>query len=317
VLSFSKALALMQAAFESGNIASLRASYSNAKSEVKALRIPLWLVERFYPITPMLETAERFDGEVRDRGLHGACCEALSRLGFPWEPRLEEGIAETLASGPVVFYGNHPSMLTPFLLSASVERPDLRIAMMSYVTGLIPSLSERTFPLELPRARPLVELRRGGGRRLLASWLISRLRPLPARTRAKAINRRSLEAAADHVRDGGCVAIFPDGGGKRNRYWYPGIGVLVKALTKSPGDRPIHLVPIRERHGSNRRVYATLGSGPVARIKRTLLYRSPIQIEFAKPIALADLPFREDSSHQIASRLRQHYEALFPAPART
>jgi len=186
--------------------------------------------------------------------------------------------------------------------------------MMSYVGHLIPSLSRLILPLELPLNRPLLELYRGGLKRILALWLVSRLHDVPQRALAKAINRRSLEAAVAYVRAGGSVAIFPAGGGRANRRWYPGIGTLVKELVKGSTEDPIYLVPIREYNGSNHRVYASLAKTKSARVRRRILYRRPVRIEFADPIRLDRLPIDPSSSHRIAAWLKEHYDRLFPLP---
>jgi len=268
-VSFATALSEMQASFRDGDIAGLRKAYLKARSDNFFLRHLLRLIERFYPV---------------------ASRETLERIGIDWEYRLPKETEEVLRSARVIFYGNHPSMLTPFLIAARLDRTDIRILMMGYVGHLIPSLSRLILPLELPLNRPLTELRRGGMKHLLALWLVSRL------------NRRSLKAAIDHVRSGGCVAIFPAGGGRANRRWYPGIGTLVKDLAKESTDRPIYLVPIREYNSSNHRVYASLAKTKAARIRRRLLYRRPVRIEFADPIRLDGLPIDPSSAHRIYRR---------------
>jgi 1-acyl-sn-glycerol-3-phosphate acyltransferase len=265
----------------------------------------------------MLEAAEYLDREIASSGLGKASKDTLERIGIEWESHLPKGSSEIIRSAPVIFYGNHPSMLTPFLIAAGVDRTDIHLLMMSYVGHLIPSLSRLILPLELPLNRPLLELYRGGLKRIIALWLVSRLHDVPQRTLAKAINRRSLEAAVAHVRAGGSVAIFPAGGGRANRRWYPGIGTLVKELTRSSTDRPVYLVPIREYNGSNHRVYASVAKTKAAQIRRRLLYRRPVRIEFADPIRLDGLPIDPDSSHRIAAWLKEHYDRLFPLPTTT
>ncbi|RLE34633.1 hypothetical protein DRJ24_03635 [Candidatus Acetothermia bacterium] len=304
----------MRVAFRDGDIAGLRKAYADGRKRNPFLKGTLWLIERFYPVSGMLEMAEYIDREISSSGLGDASRKTLERIRIDWESQLPEGSDEIIRSAPVIFYGNHPSMLTPFLIAAGVDRPDFRILMISYVGHLIPSLSRLILPLELPLNRPLTELLRGGLKHLLALWLVSRLHSVPQRALAKAINRRSLEAAVEHVRSGGCVAIFPAGGGRANRRWYPGIGTLVKELVKSSADRPIYLVPIREYNSTNHRVYASVSSSRAARIRRRILYRRPVRIEFAEPIRLDRLPIDPSSAHRIASWLKRHYDGLFPLP---
>jgi len=304
----------MRVAFRDGDISGLRRAYADGRASNPFLKGSLWLIERFYPVSGMLEAAEYLDREISSSGLGKASRNTLERIGIDWEAELPKGSDEIIRSEPVIFYGNHPSMLTPFLIAAGVDRPDFRILMMSYVGHLVPSLSKLILPLELPLNRPLTELLQGGMKRVIALWLVSRLYSVPQRALAKAINRRSLEAAVEHVRAGGCVAIFPAGGGRANRRWYPGIGTLVKELAKSSADRPVYLVPIRAYHSSNHRVYASVSSSRAARLRRRFLYRRPVRIEFADPIRLDRLPIDPSSAHRIAGWLKDHYDGLFPSP---
>jgi len=307
----------MRTSFRDGDIAGLREAYMKARSDSLFLKHLLRLIERFYPVSGMLKMAESLDRKISEHGLGRASRETLSHIGIDWECRLPEGREDVLRSSRVIFYGNHPSMLTPFLIAAGVDRTDIRILMMGYVGHLIPSLSRLILPLELPLNRPLIELYRGGLKHLLALWLVSRLHDVPQRALAKAINRRSLEAAVAHVRAGGSVVVFPAGGGRANRCWYPGIGTLVKDLTKASPDGPIYLVPIREYNSSNHRVYASLAHTKAAQMRRRFLYRRPVRIEFADPIRLDGLPIDPDSSHRIAAWLKEHYDRLFPLPTTT
>jgi len=313
-ISFASALKGMRDSFRAGDISGLRKTYTEAREKNPFLKGLLRLIERFYPVPGMLEMAESLDRRIAEDGLGRASRETLEEIGIDWEYHLPQGSEDVLKSAPVIFYGNHPSMLTPFLIAAAVNRTDIRVLMISYVGHLIPSLSRLILPIELPLNRPLTELRRGGAKHLIALWLVSRLHDVPQRALAKAINRRSLQAAVDHIRAGGSVAIFPAGGGRAERRWYPGIGTLVKGLAEESAKQPVYLVPIREYNSSNHRVYTSLAGSKTARARRRLLYRRPIRIEFAEPIRLDRLPLDPLSAHKIAAWLKRHYDGIFPLP---
>jgi hypothetical protein len=99
--------------------------------------------------------------------------------------------------------------------------------MVSYVGHLIPSLRAYMLPLEIPALRSWAEWRRGGNRRVVAHWLTQILEKGREQADAKPTNRQILGKGAQHVSGGGCAVIFPSGGGRKDRAWYPGIGHLV------------------------------------------------------------------------------------------
>ena len=305
----------MRAAYVSGDAAELLRTYEAA---ARGLGIPsgaISLIEFFYPLGAFLRLATQLDRSVSGHGLHEGCVRFLRDLAIDWEydlPECHRAIAET---HPVIFFGNHPSLLTPFLIAASVERHDLRYFMSTFACHLIRSLSAVSYPMEVPLTRSWTEWRRGGWKRVLAYRLLSLLHDIPNVETAKAINRDSLARGADHVRRGGCVMICPGGGGTQDRRWYPGIGSLVKRLRQTPGDREVYLVPIREENCTNKRVYASLMDGPMARLKESILYRGPVRVTIADPVRLSDIAPASSTVEQIVEILRAHYDALFAKPA--
>jgi len=308
------ALSRMRRAYAAGSITELIGAYRRASDESFGMRIVLSALEFFYPLGAFLELAARLDRFIAGHGFHEGCREFLEELEIDWAcdlPERHRAIAETQ---PVIFFGNHPSLLTPFLVAASVNRPDLRYFTTSYVCRLIPSFGKVSYPMEVPLTRSWTEWRRGGWKRALVYRLVSLLHDIPDADTIKAINRRSLAMGAGHVRLGGSAMICPGGGGAQDRRWYPGIGSLVKSLQRTPADREIYLVPIREENCTNKRVYAHLMNGPLARLKESVLYRGPVRITIAEPIPLSRLASPSSTAEQIVEILRAYYDALFATP---
>ena len=307
-------LTRMRLAYADGNIAEVISAYEQALRGSAGLRIALCSLEFFYPLGMFLKLASDLDRHIADHGLHEGCRRFLRKSAIDWEYALPEPYRAIAETHPVIFFGNHPSLLTPFLVAASVDRSDLRYFSTSYVRHLIPSFGRISFPMEVPLTRSWTEWRRGGWKRVLAHRLVSLLHDMPDTQEVKAINRGSLALGASHVRGGGSVMICPGGGGKRDRRWYTGIGSLVKDLQQAPGDREVYLVPIREENCTNKRVYAHLMGGPLARLKRSVLYRSPVRITIADPIPLSGLAPPSSTVEQIVELLRAHYDSLFVEP---
>ena len=304
----------MRAAYDSADAAALLNAYETASRGSGIPGGAISLVEFFYPLRAFLRLAVQLDRSVSDHGLHEGCRRFLRDLAVDWECDLPERARAIAETHPVVFFGNHPSLLTPFLLAASVDRSDLRYFLTSHVCQLIPSLAATSYPMEVPLTRSWTEWRRGGWKRALVYRLVSLLHDVPGIEEIKAINRDSLERGRDHVRRGGSVMICPSGGGTRDRRWYPGIGSLVKSLQQAPGGREIYLVPIREENCTNKRVYARLMDGPTARLKESVFYRGPVRFSIADPVPLSGLASSSSTVEQIVEILRAHYDALYAEP---
>ena len=101
----------------------------------------------------------------------------------------------------------------------------------------------------------------------------------------------------------------------RDRKWYAGIGSLIKQLQESPGENPVYLLPYREENCSNKRIYAHIQKGPLARFKNAAVYRGPILLRFGDPIPLAGIGTPESTVYQLVDLLKDYYDGLFKEPS--
>ncbi len=301
-------------AYVAAEAGGLQVAYEDARWRTRAMRPVLAVADRLYPMTEAIGFAGEMDRRIAADGLAKACQAGADRLGLEYEVVMSDSTREALETSPVIVYGNHPTMLTPFLVGASIHRPDLRFFMMSYVGHLIPSLRSYMLPLEIPSRRSWVEWRRGGNRRVVAHWLTQILERGRERTDAKPTNRQTLGKGAHHVCSGGCVVIFPSGGGRKDKAWFPGIGHLTGQLARDPAAPNVLLVPMREEESSNDHVY--LGLRRIGGHPRDTARLARIRVRFAEPQRLADLVDPADSARATAARLQAHYEEIFP-PAKS
>jgi hypothetical protein len=312
-LSFREAMVELRRAYDAADGGHILDAFDEARRRSPLFRGLAAVLERAYPVRAFLErAASTFDPLIADFGLYQGCRRIFGALGITWACRIPPDAAETLRTRPVIFYGNHPSLLTPFLLAASIEREDLRFCSTSYVRRLVPSFRPYCLPLEVPLTQSWVEWRRGGLRRVLAYRLLSLLHRVPDREAARASNLDTLRRSADHLRAGGAVMIIPGGGGKRDRAWFPGIGILARELLEGSGAQPVHVVPTQEENSSNHRIYASLQRGPLARIKNHVYSRRPIRLTFAEPALLEVVVGSAATVPAIVAALRAHYESCFP-----
>ncbi|MFC2079721.1 hypothetical protein ACFLSZ_07045 [Candidatus Bipolaricaulota bacterium] len=314
--SFRKALETLRLAYSEGDAKELHDAYANAGAQSRFLRASLPLFEHVYPVRRFLASAARLETSMAEHGLHSGCQRFFQELSIPWHCDLPDSVREIAEHAPVILFGNHPSLFTPFLAAASVNRSDFRFFSTKYVCNLLPSIGTAAFPMEVPLTRSWTEWRRGGWQRAMVYRLISLVHDMPSAEEIRAGNRASLITGAEYIRQGGSAIICPGGGGKKkDRKWYAGIGSLVKQLQQSPGESTIYLLPFREENCSNKRIYAHIQNGPISRFKNAVVYRGPIRIRFAEPIPIAEVGTPESTVQQIVELLKSYYEGLFLEPS--
>lgn len=312
-VTFRTALEELQRAYADLDGEPVVAAYDDARRRSRTFRILTSVLERVYPVRAFLRiAAEVFDPAIGEKGLHAGCRHILDSLPSEWECVLPTDDLERLRDAPVIFYGNHPSLLTPFLLAASIDRDDLSFLSTSYVRRLIPSFRPYGLRLEVSLTRSWAEWRRGGLRRVLAYRLLNVIHAVPSPAEAKEINRQAIDEAVARVRAGESIMIIPSGGGKKDRTWYSGIGIIARRLLEDPGQTPTWVVPTREENSSNQRIYATLMTGLVARLRRRRFERHPVRILIASPTRLSDVIDQTGTVEDAVASLRRHYERTFP-----
>ena len=305
-------LAQLRAAYQRGGMPAFQAVHLAALRQHWAYRTLWRLVDFASPVSSLLTLASDFDRRIGEVGLCAAANAMIETLPLSWEKRLPQEGAEILSTAPLLIYGNHPSMLTPFLIAAALNRSDLRIIALSYVGKLVPNLEAYLFPLQASQRRTLRGRSRSGMTHALSLSLIYHLDGQLNSKVARHQNQVTLSKATRHILGGGAAMIFPGGGGKEPRGWFPGIGVIAANLAQAAGSGAIYLAAARISNSSNSRVYSMLSENPLSRIRRRLLYQQPTQLAFEKPLPLANLiKGRNHSPRYLTTLLQNHYESLF------
>ncbi len=303
-------LAPLRDAYAAGDLDQLVAVYGRARCRPD-LALPLRLLEAVYPVWGFLQTAPELNRRIAEQGLAPASRWLLDAYAGPWRCEMPDATRHALTSGPVLVYGNHLSLLTPFLVAAAVDRADLRIVSASYVHRLLPSYEPFSLPVATPHGSWREELQRGGVRSAIQSKILGLMSGTEITQRTREKNRESLLAGAAHLREGGCLLVCPEGGSIRHRPWHAGIGHIVHGVAGQTQNQPVQGVPYLEQHMSHRRACVSVGRGPWARLRRRFAYRHPVTIRFADPITLQDLTPADDAPEKITLRLQAHYRRLF------
>ncbi len=291
-------LSRLRRAYQQGGLGAVRDEHARTTERSAAYRHMGSVIEGICPVRDLLRLCVQLDDALAGATLTAAATEILSRLPDRWEIPIAQNARGLLRDRPLLVYGNHPSMLTPFFVAAALERDDLRILAHRYVTTLVPRMTDYVLPLE---PTYLVSSRRGGIANPAHALSLSALRRLDRTTdldEARRANHAALEEGVRHVLAGGALAIFPDGGREGSR-WYPGIGRLVAALR----DSETLLVPVHESGSSNSRIYRAL-----RRRRRTAARRSPIRFSIGEPLPIGRLSLPTDvAPREIAALLESLY----------
>jgi len=300
----------LRQAYESGDVRSLRTLWYQGLRE-PGVGWALRLFNRIYPLQAILDVADELNGRMAEEGLARASRWLLEEKVVHWRAEVPPATQAVLAHRPVVIYGNHPSLLTLFLVSSQVDRPDFRVVAASFLERFLPGFAPYAYAVELPVRDWWRQFWEGGLQRLVVVYWVTRLRPVPPKTRAKELNRMTLRKSIEHVRDGGALLIAPQGWSRTTRRWYPGLGIILQDLAKNSGPNPLYLVAYHEENSTDALVHAFLAGG--ARSRRVLdrLKRDPVKITFSQPRVLVPAELLEGSPADLVERLRRDYEEMF------
>ena len=308
--SLRSVTAELRGAFAEGGIAPLYRAHRIALRQCPAYWAVYRLADLFLPISPLLALAQDADDLVGRLGTPGACKTLLARPPVPWTAVWSEETRDAMRTAPVITYGRHGSLLTPPLLAAAVDRPDVRMVTASYITKLGPNISRTMLPVYV--TTPLTA-RTAGRKGLLpraSGWLAYKLDPPPSRDAARAANQAALRRAADPARAGGVLAIAPDSRDPRQP-WRPGVGALAAMLAEEPGARPCYLVPWRIWGASITGIFHLVSRNPLLRALGRFRFRHPVRVEFGKPMPLQDVITEVGRDPvRIAAHLEAHYKEL-------
>jgi hypothetical protein len=299
----------LKSSFAAGGIEAVAQAHSAARKSCLSYRFLCGLIGLMFPAGPLLDILNDLDRRVGELGVAGASKEILSRLPTPWLAEYPQRGGNEIKTRSVVVFGKHGSVLTPFIVAAGLDRPDLKMVGVSYIAKLGPNIARCTYPVHLP----IPTFRNAGRMGILpriSGWLTSRLESPVEKDVARQRNRTSLIQAAEHVRSGGALLIAPDGRDSKAK-WRPGIGLLVRDL--APGSTEgsdTYLVPYRI-WASITGIFRLLSRNPASRALGRWQYRRPIRIAFGEPIRLSAVIERTGLDPvAITEHLEAHYRGL-------
>jgi hypothetical protein len=302
-------IADMKSSFVAGGIEAMAQTHTAAVRDCRSYRIFCKTLDLIYPATPLLDIMKNVDRQVGELGIVDTSKAVLGLLPTHCQVEHPERGTRDIRTRPIVVFGKHGSILTPFIVAASLERSDLKMLGASYVAKLGPNVARHVYPVHLPIPTFRRAARKGFLLRI-GAWLTAKLDSRVPKDVARERNRASLLQAAEHVRDGGALLIAPDAGNPKAR-WRTGIGLMLRRLAEAeePNSEPL-LVPYRI-WASITGLLHLVSCNPIARLLGKWEYRHPIRIAFGDPFALSDVIEQTGSDPAaITAYLENHYRSL-------
>lgn len=275
----------LRRSFDAGGIQALHATHLQSLEKSWRYRCLFRLLRLFLPITPLLTITKDLDRRVGEVGVHNASRETLAIPPLPWEARMPSPGEAEIRTAPFIVYGTHGSILTPLLLAAAIDRPDLKMIAASYIAKLGPNIAACSFPVY---ASARVSVKRAGRKGLVPramGWIAAKSEGGSERDGARERNLDSLRQAAAYLRQGGGLIIAPESRNRRQA-WRPGIGVIVADLAAEPGPQTVYLVPWCIRGASVTGIFQLLSRNPLVRRAGERRFRRPIEVMLGTPLAV-------------------------------
>lgn len=307
--SIRRVVADLRASFEAGGIEAMAETHSTAVKTSFSYRLFCGLLDLAYPVRSLLDLFRNLDRRIGELGVAEASKALLEMLPTSWSVQFPPEEEARIRCRPVVVFGRHGSILTPFLVAASLDRPDLKMLGASYVAKLGPNVASLTYPVHLP----IPTLRRAARKGILlrvGAWLTARLDCRVDKDVARERNRTSLVRAAEHVRDGGALLIAPDARNP-NAKWRSGVGRLIAHLAQEGyAGREVCLVPYRI-WAPITGIFHLLSRNPLMRALGRWEYRHPIRVVFAAPLPISAVIDRTGlDPTAITAHVEAHYRNL-------
>jgi hypothetical protein len=305
--------ARLKSAYSSGGAPAFREVYLAAMEESSVNRAMAKLVDRICPVSHILDWSVRLDQLIAQHGLPKASAALFEELSVPLEVRIPAGEEHILRTAPLLLYGRHPSVLTPFTMAAALGRSDLRILVAGFLSNWFPASLPFVFPVFVAHRRMWHDVVGSRPSHALALAVLCGLDESPPPPVARARNRVMLSHVVNHVRAGGSSLIFPGGSAPRDRRWFPGIGVLAKELAETEAESPVYLAPFHVENDSNARSYGAISAGRVGSARGASRNQKPVLVRFERPVPVQNVITNSAASTAaVVTLLRQRYQSWSP-----
>jgi hypothetical protein len=287
-----------------GGIEAMAATHEAALRSSLSYRLFFASLSLLYPAGPLLDLLKGLDRQVEVSGFDGALGSVLDLLPASWRVSFPPRGEDEIRSRPIIVFGRHGSILTPFLVAMALERSDLKMIGATYVAQLGPNIADRVFAVHLS----IPSFRRAARRGILlrlGAWLVAKLDTSIPRDVARERNRTALTQAGEHVLHGGALLVAPDAHNPKAE-WRTGIGWMIERLAQSERAKArVLLVPYRV-WAPILGIFHLLSCNPILRAIGRWQYRRPARVVFGEPFPLSDVIDRVGTDPVAITRHLEH-----------
>lgn len=245
---------------------------------------------------PIISGIKRqFDRDIGDMGIQQAFAKWVAIAG---EGKLsirgkDDYVREILREKPVIVVGNHPSFAEILTTVASLEpRDDIYGLGISLFLGIGPNISRHVFPVY--RTKQMSSERQ---KLLVKAGYLLNLGPNIPPEEAHEKNIESVNNAAEAVRKGGLVVIFPHGIRAGKERWSRGVGHLISKIGRQTDSYLIFVYS----EGVSNWDYLRLVPG----VKKLI---PPASITFSQPRTIDSVLDQTDDPRFLTEKLKEDYD---------
>lgn len=115
-------LADLKSSFSVGGVEAMSQTHLAATKTSRRYRFLCWVVNLMYPAAALLDIATELDRYMGEMGVAGGSVAMLDTLPIQWRAEYPTRGKAGIKTCPIVVFGQHGSLLTPFLVAAALGR---------------------------------------------------------------------------------------------------------------------------------------------------------------------------------------------------
>ncbi|MDQ3098612.1 MAG: 1-acyl-sn-glycerol-3-phosphate acyltransferase [bacterium] len=246
------------------------------------------------PYETILKLNAAYDNKIAIKGFSASTREYLSDLniGINIQTPLE-------TSGPALIFGNHPTGLDPFIIASCLNREDVYIVADIYQKNKGKNIGKQIIPITYARTKK--NLYNRGFLNTIGFYAMRQLTGYSKPDEVRIQNKETIERAAQLLKDGHVVIIFPDGGSNNPELWYNGIGEIITHSSEKRKSIQLYAAQI-----------TGISTAKIIRHflfdRRSYLKNNPLKVTLSQPFTLEKLNIEnENKSNIITERLREEF----------
>jgi 1-acyl-sn-glycerol-3-phosphate acyltransferase len=266
------------------------------KKRFYPVKLFLKAVFQLFPYEWLLRTTAHYNLQIPHLGFTRSTAYYLRSLNIKIQSNNNLDI-----DGPCLIFGNHPTGLDPFIIASQLKRNDVYIVADIYQKQKGEYIGQHIVPIVYSRTRK--NLNNRGFLNSIGFYIMRQLSGYVDQETVKKQNKQTIKQAANLLKQGHVVIIFPDGGSNNPELWYNGIGEIIKSASLqqpriklfAANIQGISTASLWRHFFLNRKMY---------------LARKPTIVNISPQLTLENLCIQPtQESHEITERLRIEFQS--------